>query len=172
VAGLSALQLMVPAADPLLADLRPRLPAGATVLDPGHISFGYPWLQPDVAGSVIDDVAEALAAAQPADVVLHGPQRFPADTRGRITVHLVPEPRAALEALAAIIADASGHDIDSFTPHCSLVRLAAGVDPSPLEALVRPRLPVQTRLDTVALQVRTDAGWTTERTVRLGGRAG
>jgi 2'-5' RNA ligase len=168
MAGLSALQLMVPAVDPLLDDLRPRLPASATVLDPGHISFGYPWLEPDVARTVIDDVTAALTAEQPFDVVLDGPHQFPAGSAGRITVHLVPEPRAALHALASIIAHASGREIDGFTPHCSLVRLPAGVDPRPLETLVRPRLPVHARLDTVAFQVRTDAGWTTERTMRLG----
>jgi hypothetical protein len=171
MAGLSALQLLVPAVDPLLTALRPRLPADATVLDPGHISFGYPWLEPEVARTVIDDVARALLAEHPFDVVLDGPQRFPADAGGRVTVHLVPEPVAALHALASLVSEASDHEIDDFTPHCSLVRLPAGADPGPLEALVRPHLPLHARLDTVVFQVQTGSGWVTERTLPLGGRS-
>ena len=137
-------------------------------MDPGHISFGYPWLDPDVARSVIDDVAAALAAEQPFDIELGGPERFPADASDRTTVYLATDPKAALHALASVIGDASDHAIDDFTPHCSLVRLPAGVDSGPLEVLLRPHLPVHARLDTVAFQVETDGRWTTERTMHLG----
>ena len=83
MARASALQLAVPAVDPLLDDVRPLLPDGATVLDPAHISFGYPWLEPATALAVIDDVGEVLARQRPFDVTLLGPRRFGPDRGGR-----------------------------------------------------------------------------------------
>jgi hypothetical protein len=167
VADLSALQLMVPVVDPVLDDLRPQLPEGATVMDPGHISFGYPWLDPDAGRIVLDDVATALAREGPFDVELFGPRHFPADGAGRVTVYLVPQPEAAIQALSWIIADASGHDIE-FSPHCSLVRLPAGADPGPLQRLIHPHLPLIARLDQVQFHVQGPDGWRVERSMPLG----
>lgn len=165
--GLSALQLMVPAVDPLLEDLRPALPDGSAVMDPGHISFGYPWLDPDTGRGVLDDVEAALAKEAPFDVELAGPRRFPADAQDRTTVYLAPQPEAAIQALSWIIADASGHDIE-FVPHCSLVQLPAGVDPAPLERLVHQHLPLLARLEQVQFHVQGPHGWQVERTMPLG----
>lgn len=167
MAGLSALQLMVPAVDPVLDDLRPQLPDGAAVMDPGHISFGYPWLDPDAARVVLEDIEAALAREGPFDVELSGPRHFPADAAGRVTVYLAPQPEAAIQALSWIIADASGHDTE-FSPHCSLVRLPAGVDPGPLQRLVRPHLPLIARIDRVQFHVQGPDGWRVERSMPLG----
>ena len=167
MAGLSALQLMVPAVDPLLDDLRSQLPEGSAVMDPGHISFGYPWLDPDTGRAVLDDVEAALAREGPFDVELSGPRRFLADAGGRVTVYLAPQPEAAIQALSWIIADASGHDIE-FAPHCGLVRLPPDVDPGPFERLVRPHLPLIARLDQVQFHVQGSDGWRVERSMPLG----
>lgn len=168
MARMSALQLAVPAVDPLFDDLRPLLPRNATVLDPAHISFGYPWLSPEAALSVIDNVADALAQHPPFDVTLLGPRRFPPDRTGRVTLWLDPQPHAALLALGRVIGDAAGHPVDGFTPHCGLVRLPAGVDPDPLDRLVAPWLPIVTRLEHVELRVQASGGWRHERTLALG----
>lgn len=168
MAGLSALQVMVPVVDPLFTTLRPQLPAGAAVLDPGHISFGYPWLDPAAGRAVIDDVAEALATHRPAEVELHGPERFSPDRNGRVTVYLAPRPAAAVHALADAVVAASGHAIHDYTPHCSLARLPSGADPGPVEDLVAPHLPLRARLASVHFQVQTRAGWVTERTIPIG----
>lgn len=167
-AGISALQLAVPAVDTILEELRPLLPSGTAVLDPAHISFGYPWIPPTTARAVIDDVADALAREAPFDVELTGPRRFPTDTKGRITVWLDPQPRSVLRALNRTISDASGHDVADLTPHCSLVRVGRTVDPSPFEAVVRARLPLTTRLDRVDFHVREGNRWRVERTMPLG----
>lgn len=167
MAGLSTLQLMVPAVDALLDDMRAQLPVGSAVMDPGHISFGYPWMDPDGGRAVLDDVEAALAREGPFDVELSGPRRFPADQRGRVTLYLAPQPEAAIQALSWIIADASGQDID-FVPHCSLVRLPPDVDPAPLERLVHRHMPVIARLERVEFHVEGSGGWTTERSMPLG----
>lgn len=167
MAGLTALQLMVPAVDPVLDDLRPQLPEGTGVMDPGHISFGYPWLDPDTGRAVLDEVEAALAREGPFDVELSGPRRFPADASGRVTVYLTPQPEAAIQALSWIIADASGHDIE-FTPHCSLVRLPPDVDPGPFERLVHRHLPLIARIEEVQFHVRGADGWRVERSMPLG----
>lgn len=167
----SALQVAVPAVDPLLEQLRPTLPAGATVLEPAHISFGYPWLDPPAARDVLDDVAAVLAEQAPFAVELTGPHRFAPDHDGRVVVWLEPQPAAAVRALGWLIADASGHDTDGFMPHCSLVRLPEGVDPAPLEQLVTPNLPLPARLDHVEFRVEHNGTWTLERTIPLGAGA-
>lgn len=167
MAGLSALQLMVPAVDHVLDDLRSQLPTGTAIMDPGHISFGYPWLDPDAGRAVLGDVEAALAREGPFDVELSGPRRFPADADGRVTVYLAPQPEAAIQALSWIIADASGHDIE-FTPHCNLVRLPPGVDPGPFERLVHPHLPLIARLEQVQFHVQGPDGWRVERSMTLG----
>lgn len=168
MAGISALQLAVPAVDPLLDDLRSMVPAGSTVLEPAHISFGYPWMDPSTGRAAIDDVAKALAREAPFDIELAGPRRFEPDSNGRVTVWLEPYPAAAIHALSWVIADASGHEIDDFTPHCSLVRLPPGVDAGPLERLVHARLPLRARLDRVEFHTRDEGGWRLERSLPLG----
>jgi 2'-5' RNA ligase len=159
---------VVPAVDAILDDLRAELPTGATVLDPAHISFGYPWLSPRRARDVIDDVAAALSNEPPFDVQLRGPRRFSPDSKGRTTVWLDPQPAAALRSLSSTIARASGHDLVDFTPHCSLVRVGPGVDPRPLEDIVQPHLPLVTRLERVDFHVRENGCWHVERTMTLG----
>ncbi len=168
MAGLTALQLAVPAVDPLLEKLRPALPAGSTVFDPAHISFGYPWMEPSAGRAALDDIAAALAREAPFDVELAGPRRFPPDGNGRVTIWLEPYPAAAVHAVLWVIEDASGHAVEDFTPHCSLVRVQPGADPVPLERLVRSHLPLRARLERVEFHVQRPDGWTLERTMPLG----
>lgn len=169
MARVSALQLAVPAAEPLLDELRSLLPDGASVLDPAHISFGYPWLAPEAALAVIDDVAAVIASHPPIDVTLLGPRRFAPDRAGRVTVWLDPRPTAPLVALGHAVAAIAGLPADGFTPHCSLVRLPAGADPVPIEDAVAPHLPLITRLDRVDLHVQASGGWRHARSMSLGG---
>lgn len=168
MAGISALQLAVPAVDPLLDELRTALPEPATILDPAHISFGYPWLEPTAGRAVIDAVAAALAHEGPFDVELAGPRHFAADGKGRVTVWLEPYPAAAIHALSWVIADASGHDIEDFTPHCSLVRLPSDMQAGTVQRLVRAHLPLRAHLDQVEFHVREDGHWRLERCLPLG----
>lgn len=166
--GISALQLAVPAVEPLLDGIRASLPPGSTTLGPAHISFGYPWLEPSAGRAVLDDVAAALAREAPFDVELAGPRRFATEPGGPITVWLAPHPAAAIHALSWVIGDAAGHDVENFTPHCSLVRFEPGIDPAPVERLLTPQVPLRARLETVEFRVRDEHGWQIERTLPLG----
>ena len=111
-ADLTTLQLAVPAVDPLLRRVAAVVGARASVLDPGHVSFGYPWLPPAAALAVVDDLAAALAEVPPLTLRLVGPARFPPDGRGRTTLHLEPSPATPVHELAARITDVSGHAPD------------------------------------------------------------
>lgn len=166
--GLTALQLAVPAVDPILDALRPQLPAGATVLDPAHISFGYPWLPPDAARAIADDIADIVASQPSFEVELFGPRRFDPDARGRVTVWLEPHPRAQIDALQDTIAAVSGHHPTAFTPHCSVFRVRHAIDAGPLEAVARVFVPIRVRLDVVELHVQQRGGWRRERRMPLG----
>lgn len=166
MAGLSALQFAVPAADAVLDRLRPLLTSGCTALDPAHISFGYPWLAPEVARAAIADVAAALRDVQPVTVDLTGPYRFPPDSRGRVVLWLAPAPVGGIHAIADTIASVAGLPRD-FLPHCSLVRLSKDVDPAPFEALAAGALPLRTTLDTIHLHIQQSGRWHRERIVTL-----
>jgi hypothetical protein len=172
MARVSALQLAVPAVDPLLDELHPLLPAGATVLDPAHISFGYPWLAPEAALAVVDDVAAALAEEPAVDVTLLGPRRFAPDRAGRVTVWLDPRPTPPLRDLGRAIAAVARRPAAAITPPSSRARRPAGVDPTPVEEVVAPRLPLVTRLDRVDLHVQASGGWRHARSMPLRGARG
>lgn len=167
-ADLTTLQIAVPAADPLLGHLRDRLGDDATVLSPGHVSFGYPWLPPPEAAVAVDAVAAALREVQPPWVTLVGPRWFPPDHRGRTTAHLVPEPVDAVLHLAGVVADTSDHHPVDLRPHCSLVRVPAGRDPATVEAVAEPWLPIATTLAHVELRVRHGGRWRVARRIAIG----
>lgn len=171
MARMSALQLAVPGLEVLLDRLRPALPDGATVLNPPHVSLGYPWLPANAAVVVVDEVAARVAHLGPIEVLFTGPHRFPPDRRGRTTVVLRPVPEDPIRALVAAVADIAGSDPTGFTPHCSLFRIPAGVDPTPMEALVAPDLPLAARLDHLDLRVQgpggNGSGWRHHRTLQL-----
>ena len=166
MAELSTLQLAVPAADIVIERVRPLLPYGSTVLDPAHISFGYPWLEPDAARGVVDEVQEALADCSPVTVDLHGPRRFPPDHRGRTVLWLEPRPAEPIREISRVITRVSGRPRD-FRPHCSIVRLGEGVDPTPFEQVIDDALPLHATLDTIELHIRQLGQWRPERSITL-----
>lgn len=165
-ADLTTLQLAVPDVDPLLARLGRALP-DATVLDPGHVSFGYPWLAPYEAADRIDAVTAALARRAPVTVDLVGPHHFAPDRRGRVTIHLRPRPAAPLHELAAVVEQAAEHAVDDFTPHCSLVRVADGRRADEARRLVTPWSPTTVTLCSVQLHVRHRGRWSVARRIEL-----
>ena len=147
----SALQLLVPAARPLLDAVR-GLP-GAALLPPPHISLGYPWLAADEALARLADVSAAAAAVPAFDAVLPEVRRFAPDTRGRVLVHVAPVDGSPVRALAGRL----GADLRDV--HLSVARVTADGDPDAVAAAVARLLPLTARVSVLELTVRRDGTW-------------
>lgn len=147
----SALYLLVPEAEPLLDAVR-GLP-GVGLLEPAHVSLGYPWLTADDALRRLDEVRAVAASTPPWDVVLSGPARFDTDVRGRTVVHLRPDDDAPFLALAARL----GGQLR--TPHLSVARVLATGDVDAVEGLLAPLLPLRTRIEELEVTVRSGRTW-------------
>ncbi len=156
----SALYLPVAAAEPLLDAVRGLPHVG--LLEPAHVSLGYPWVPAEEALARRDDVRAAAAATPPLEVVLHGPHRFDVDVRGRLVVHLLPDDPAPFAALAARLR------ADLRTPHLSVARVLRDGDVDAVEAAVAPLLPLRATLDVLELTVRRGRDWEVALTAPLG----
>ena len=158
----SALYLLVPAAEPLLDAVR-GLP-GVGLLEPAHISLGYPWLTAEQALQRLDEVREVAAATPAWDVVLDGPHRFDTDVRGRTVVHVRPDDDGPFLALAQSLGAALR------TPHLSVARVLATGSVPDVEQRLAGLLPVRTRLSQVEVTVRSGRTWSSALRVSLGAR--
>ena len=154
--GKSALFLVVPEAEGLLDAVRGM--AGVGLLEPAHISLGYPW----VADPDVSVVAAAAAQVKPHVVELRGPELFVQDTRQRTVVHALLSDESVPRRLAALL------DAPLRTPHLSIARVRKNGDVNAVVDRIEPLLPLRVRLDTLALTVRDPSGWTTLLEVPLG----
>lgn len=149
--ALSALFLVVPEAEVLLDAVR-GLP-GVALLEPAHISLGYPWVAD--AQERLDEVRAAAAAVPSGDVLLLGPERFEQDVRRRTVVHAGLSDGTIPRELARLL----GAPLR--TPHLSIARVNRGGDVDEVVAAVAHLLPISVRLDTLELTQRDSSGWTT-----------
>lgn len=156
----SALYLRVLAAEPLLDAVRGI--AGVGLLEPAHISLGYPWLSADEALTRLDAVREVAAHTEPWPVLLDGPHRFDVDVRGRTVVHLRPDDDAPFLDLAARL------DATVRTPHLSVARVLSTGDVDLVEQALADLVPVRTHLDDLEVTVRSGRTWGSALRVRLG----
>lgn len=147
----SALYLVVPDAEVLLDAVR-GLP-GVSLLEPAHITLGYPWVGDPEAR--LDEVRSACADVPPATVVLEGPSLFEQDVRRRTVVYATVSDDAVPHELASRLA------APLRTPHLSIARVRRTGDVDQVIAAVAPLLPLTVRLDTVAVTRRDPTGWTT-----------
>lgn len=160
----SALYLLVPDAEVLLDAVR-GLP-GVALLEPAHISLGYPWLTAEQALSQLAVVREVATATRAWDVVLTGPERFDTDVRGRTVVHLRPEDDGPFVGLA----DRLGAALR--TPHLSVARVLATGDVAAVEQRLAALLPLRTRVEELEVTVRSGRVWSSAlRTPLRGGAA-
>ncbi len=154
----AALQLLVPGAELLLDAVRGR--PGVGLLEPAHVSLGYPWR---AAADVDPELVRAAAASVPPfDLRFTALLRFPPDVRGRTLVHVVPDDEGPLRRLAAV----AGADLR--TPHLSVARVLRGTDVDAVAALVEPLLPLVARVEELELTVQQDGVWQPGLRVRLG----
>lgn len=153
----SALFLTVPEAEPLLDAVR-GLP-GVALLEPAHISIGYPW----VRDPSVDRVLEAAAQVKPHVVELRGPELFVQDVRQRTVVHGLLSDESVPRRLAELL------DAPLRTPHLSIARVRKNGDVGQVVDAVAHLLPLRVRLEVLELTVREESGWTTLVRAPLGG---
>jgi hypothetical protein len=173
----SALLIPVPAAEPLVADVRTAYDPSAALGVPAHITLLYPFVEPR---AITEDTVATLHAA----FVRHEPFGFSlreARWFGRETLYLAPEPAAPflglIEELAAGFPDHPlyGGAFEEVIPHLTVAdpgRL--GLAPPGLRDVVEGlerRLPVEAVADEVHLMVEgADARWSVRERFPLGRR--
>lgn len=174
----SAIVILVPEAEPLVAAYRERYDPSAAEGMPAHITLLYPFLPPAVIG---DDVLAGLRA------LFAGYAAFPYALTAIRTfpdlLYLAIEPAASfrvlIAALAARFPQTPPYDglipLDDIMPHLTVAHAA---DPVELEALrarftarAVPRLPLPLRASDVWLMDDRDGRWTQRRAFRLGEEA-
>lgn len=171
----SALVVLVPEADPLVADYRRRYDPSAAQGMPAHITLLYPFLPP----AAIDDPAlaalRALFAAYPAfPYALRAARAFPD------LLYLAPEPEAPFRTLIAALAERFPQTppyggripLAEIVPHLTVAHAS---DPEELNALrarftaqAAPRLPLALRANEVCLMDNREGRWKQRQAFSLG----
>ena len=123
----SALYLVVPEAEVLLNAVR-GLP-GVALLEPAHVTLAYPWIADPEAH--LDNVLAVCAEVLGATVVLHGPECFEQDVRGRTVIYATLSDERVPRDLAARLASPLR------TPHLSLARVRRTGDVEQVVATAR-----------------------------------
>jgi hypothetical protein len=156
--GETALVVLVPEADALVAAHRLRYDPAASAGVPAHVTVLYPFRSyvDDVAIGVVAEIAAGISAF---DVNFATFGRFPGEV-----VHLAPDPaepfrRLTIEAMAAFPdCPPYGGTIADPIPHLTV---ADGVDTataSDLERLIEPGLPIRSRVDRLTVIAQDPAG--------------
>jgi hypothetical protein len=155
--SLSALFLTVPQAEPLLDAVR-GMP-GVALLEPAHISLGYPWVRDPDPGRVL----EAASRVKPHEIELRGPELFVQDVRKRTVVHALLSDDSVPRRLAGLL------DAPLRTPHLSIARVRRDGDVGAVVGAIAHLLPMRVRLEVLELTVKGAQGWTTLVSAPLGG---
>jgi hypothetical protein len=134
--------------------------AGVTLLEPAHVSLGYPWVRD--AATRVGEVLTAASATAAGEIELRGPALFEQDVRRRTVVHAELSDDAVPRALAAAL----GASLR--TAHLSIARVGRVGDLEQVLAAVSHLLPLTVRLDVLELTVKTDEGWKTLLRAPLG----
>lgn len=149
MSDLAALQLLVPAAAPLL-DAARGLP-GVGLLEPPHISLGYPWRAAvDADRELVAAAAAQVAPFQARFAVL---LRFAPDGRGRVLLHVAPQDETPVRRLAELV----GADLGDV--HLSVARVLPGADVDAVAAQVAPLLPLTARITELELTLQERGVW-------------
>lgn len=165
----TALVVLIPEAEPLVAPSRSRYDPAARAGVPAHVTVLYPFRS--VVDEAVADVVGRLALAVPAfDVTLAAVARFPG-----AVVYLVPEPaepfRLLINGTVTTFPDCPpyGGTIPNPIPHLTV---ADGVDTTTADAVeeqVHRGLPITARVERLTLLVKGSTGrWTVARHWPLG----
>jgi 2'-5' RNA ligase len=169
----SVLAVLFPGLEGLLGDIRNRHDPAAVAGMPPHVTLIYPFLPPPAIDQpVLSGIADLAGSVQPFTGTFRGLRRFPG------YLCLDPEPAdpfvVLIEALAGRFPDAPpyGGRHDGILPHLTFAaaetdaacdRLARDFGAGPGRAL-----PVDYKVDEVALMTRRDGRWQGARLFPLG----
>ncbi len=172
----SALVILVPEADPLVAAYRLRHDPSAAQGMPAHITLLYPFLPPAAIDDPVLAALRALFAAFPAfPYALSAVRAFPD------LLYLAPEPDAPFRALIAALAArfpqtppyGGSIPLEEIVPHLTVAHTP---DPEKLAALrarftaqAAPRLPLALRANEVWLMDNREGRWAQRQAFPLGG---
>ncbi len=146
---LAALQLLVPGAAPLLDAVRGQ--PGVGLLEPAHVSLGYPWRAAKDADA--GAVARAAALVPPFVLRFDRLSRFAPDSRGRVVLHVVPDDDRLVRILAAAV------DADLRSTHLSVARVLSGTDVEQVAGRVEHLFPLVCRVGVLELTVQQGGVW-------------
>lgn len=158
------LALLVPEAEPLVADMRARLDPAAKLGLGAHVTLVYPFYDTGDLTSAHHDALRGVAARHPPlSFSLRRIGTFPS------TVWLAPDPDAPMIALATALdrafpgRPATGRSFQQFVPHLSVARnLRRGADVDAVVGELRERIEdreVSCRCAEVHIMARLEPGW-------------
>jgi 2'-5' RNA ligase len=157
----TALVVVVPEMEPLVAAWRDQSTADGASVMPPHVTLLYPFADDAEVNGLLTDVEDALAPFAP---FAPFEATFTRIARWPDVLYLEPaEPRpfmALVEALAAAFPryPPYGGAHDSIVPHVTVAH-GEDVDFAPIEAALRPTLPVTVRVEHVWLMAHGPDGW-------------
>jgi hypothetical protein len=151
----TAVLVLVPEAEPAVAEHRAHLDMAASWGVPAHLSVVYPFVPPaEVDDGVLARLAAAVGAVPAFDCVFPRTEWF-----GDDVLWLAPEPAAPfLDLVAAVVSAFPAHQpyggiYDQPVPHLTVgeLRLGSAGALSAAERAVRRHLPIQARVDRAVL---------------------
>lgn len=169
----SALVVLVPAAEAVVAPFRARYDPSAALGVPAHLTLLYPFKPPDqITDPVIDGLRRLFAGFAAFDFILNALKRFPR------VLYLLPEAAEPFRQLTSAIwqlhpeAPPYGGRHQDVVPHLSLADRADVATLERVEAEfmqgARGRLPIRARASSVTLLENLTGRWQTRLTLPLG----
>lgn len=159
--GSTGLVVTVPAAEPIVADVRARYDPAVAAGVPAHVTVLYPWLPEGELDAATLAELERLANTLPGfDAALTAVDRFPGGVGW-----LAPEPAALFAALTSAVWTRWPHvppyrgEFDNPIPHLTI---AQGQSDAVLDAVaeqLRPLLPIPFRVDALHLLAFDGGCW-------------
>lgn len=160
----TALVVLVPEVEGIVARLRSQFDRSAGRGMPAHITLLYPFVHPDeVSGALCDALRELFAGLASFRFLLEAVCGFPG------VVYLLPDPLAPFDALTRAIADRFpayppyGGAFANPLPHLTIAQAPPALSLADVVedflASARASLPVPCAADDIALAVKRDGRW-------------
>ena len=167
----TGLILLVPEAGPVVADLRARLDPNAALGVPAHVTVLYPFrVLEQIDGETLARLQDICRRTPAFELAFLRTGRFPG------VLWLAPEPRAPIDALAALLVEAfpecppyGGRHADP-EPHLTVAIQPNEARLGRAERTLRRRLtrPVRARIESCALFALRPEGWREQHRFPLG----